>query len=178
MPLQVESLVLHEEAVRKGMVELDAKMSQFLVEYFLPESDNSYAGSTRGQSFQQSSPSLYQQQQQQQMPSTKNVAPQRPIMHQPVRRCHLPLLSSVRFSSRVSHPALVFLIITLSVLQCFTSLAVEHVFFWTKRSSAEAGAARFSQSPGLVSAACIGIVATLQFVCVLFNAHHGRLPLL
>ena len=35
MPLQVESLVLHEEAVRKGMVELDAKMSQFLVEYFL-----------------------------------------------------------------------------------------------------------------------------------------------
>jgi hypothetical protein len=90
MLLQVESLVLHEEAVRKGMVELDAKMSQFLVEYFLPESDSSYAGSARGQSFQQSSPSLYQQQQ---MPSTKNVAPQRPIMQQPVRRYQLPVSS-------------------------------------------------------------------------------------
>ena len=66
------------------MVELDAKMSQFLVEYFLPESDSSYAGSSRG--FQQSSPALFQQQQQQQQAlSTKNVAPQRP-MQQPVRR--------------------------------------------------------------------------------------------
>jgi hypothetical protein len=65
------------------MVELDAKMSQFLVEYFLPESDSSYAGSSRG--FQQSSPALFQQQQQQQALSTKNVAPQRP-MQQPVRR--------------------------------------------------------------------------------------------
>jgi hypothetical protein len=83
----VEGLVAHEEAVRKGMVELDAKMSQFLVEYFLPESDSSYAGgSARAQSFSQSSPAMYQQHQQQQMLSTKNVAQQRPIMQQPVRR--------------------------------------------------------------------------------------------
>jgi hypothetical protein len=96
----VESLVLHEEAVRKGMVELDAKMSQFLVEYFLPESDNSYAGSARGQSFQQSSPSLYQQQQQQQIPSTKNVAPQRPIMQQPVRSASPPSRSNMPSSGQ------------------------------------------------------------------------------
>jgi hypothetical protein len=84
---QVENLVAHEEAVRKGMVELDAKMSQFLTEYFLPESDTSYTGgSARAHSFSQSSPALYQQHQQQQVLSTKNVAQQRPIMQQPVRR--------------------------------------------------------------------------------------------
>ena len=75
--------------MRKGMVELDAKMSQFLVEYFLPESDSSFTnGSSRntGQAFQQSSPAaMYQQQQQ---PSTKNTAPQRPMaqQQQPIRR--------------------------------------------------------------------------------------------
>ena len=87
---------MHEEAVRKGMVELDAKMSQFLVEYFLPESDNSVASGSgsrhTGQSFQQSSPAtMYQQQlqhvmQQQQQPSTKNAVPQRQMVQQPVRR--------------------------------------------------------------------------------------------
>ena len=44
MLLQVENLVLHEEAVRKGMVELDAKMSQFLVEYFPCPADISAQG--------------------------------------------------------------------------------------------------------------------------------------
>jgi hypothetical protein len=99
---QVESLVLHEEAVRKGMVELDAKMSQFLVEYFLPESDSSFANSSaRGQSFQQSSPGMYQQQQQQQL-STKNIAPQRQLMQQPVRRwarCFILYVSSQKMLS-------------------------------------------------------------------------------
>ena len=86
---------MHEEAVRKGLVELDAKMSQFLVEYFLPESDSSFTNSSSrntGQAFQQSSPAaMYQQQLQhimQQQPSTKNTAPQRPMaqQQQPVRR--------------------------------------------------------------------------------------------
>ena len=81
---------MHEEAVRKGMVELDAKMTQFLTEYFLPESDSSYAGSARG--FPQGSPVLYQQHPQQQF-STKNVAPQRSMMQQPVRRCSHPVLT-------------------------------------------------------------------------------------